>query len=254
LEEYLLCTMFGVPVFTACLLSLKKEFIPRLPAITAQSVLLVPGRQTALLGGFPLSLVLPLAAPFLAASAGLTFILSFTAYDVPSLFAVTTYPLEIFAEFSAGHDVARTTILATPALVVAALVLALVVPALRQATVRESDGLEGISWAWSAWLVAVQGMVFAVVAAQLLVPLVVLAARTEAWRAVVAEPERDHQVKVAEPEREQVPDRRARGPAVIVNRLPSWMSATASGLTVPDLPPPESFISLRDWTVLSKFG
>ncbi len=130
--------------------------------------------------------VLPLAAPFLAASAGLAFLLVATAHDVPSLHAVTTFPLEIFAEFSAGHDAARATILALPALVVSVLVLALVIPALRRARVGTTGGLAGIAWRWPAWFRGLQGVVAAVLAAQFLVPVVSLAARPGSWKGVVS--------------------------------------------------------------------
>ncbi len=130
--------------------------------------------------------ILPLAAPFLAASAGLAFILTVTAYDVPSLYGVTTFSLEIFAEFSAGHDAARATILALPALGASLLVLALVLPALRRARIGDSGGIEGIAWRWPAWFVGLQAVVAALLAAQLLVPAISLAARADSWRAAVS--------------------------------------------------------------------
>ncbi len=128
--------------------------------------------------------VLPLMTPFLAASAGLAFLLAATTHDVPSLYAVTTVPLDIYAEFSAGGDVARDTILALPGLVASVLVLALVIPALRRVRVGTTGGLGGIAWGWPAWFRGVQGIVAAVLAAQFLVPVVFLAARPGSWKAV----------------------------------------------------------------------
>jgi len=131
-------------------------------------------------------IVLPLAAPFLAASAALVFLLTLTAYDVPSLYAVTTYPLEIFAEFSASHDAGRTAIVALPALGIAVLGLMLVRPALRRATVQDHGGPDPVAWDWPVWFLAVQGVAAAVLAVQLLVPLAVLVLGAGPWRRVVS--------------------------------------------------------------------
>jgi len=136
----------------------------------------------AVLGG----IVLPLAAPFLMSSVGLTFMLTLTNYEVPSLFAVTTYPLEIYAEFSASHDAARATILAMPILAISTMALVLLLPTLRQVSLRDSDGIEGIPWRWPPWLRVVLGAAVTALAAQLVVPAISLAARTSSWKAAAA--------------------------------------------------------------------
>jgi iron(III) transport system permease protein len=67
--------------------------------------------------------VLPLAAPLLAAGGGILFLLSLMDYSIPSLYGVNVYALEIFAEFSASYAPARALLLAAPLLVTAAVLL-----------------------------------------------------------------------------------------------------------------------------------
>jgi iron(III) transport system permease protein len=81
-------------------------------------------------------IALPLAAPMLAAGTGVLFVLVLTDYSVPSLFGLTTYPLEVFAEFSASNDPIRALAVAVPALAVGAAVLVFLQAALRDAASR----------------------------------------------------------------------------------------------------------------------
>lgn len=67
--------------------------------------------------------VLPLAAPLLAAGGGILFLLSLMDYSIPSLYGVNVTALEIFAEFSASYAPARALLLAAPLLVTAAVLL-----------------------------------------------------------------------------------------------------------------------------------
>lgn len=63
--------------------------------------------------------VLPLAAPLLAAGGGLIFLFSLLDYSVPSLFGVNVYALEIFAEFSSSGQPVRAFLLSVPLLIIA---------------------------------------------------------------------------------------------------------------------------------------
>jgi len=63
--------------------------------------------------------VLPLAAPLLAAGGGLIFLLDLLDYTVPSLFGVNVYALEIFAEFSSSSQPVRALLLSAPLLLIA---------------------------------------------------------------------------------------------------------------------------------------
>lgn len=78
--------------------------------------------------------VLPLAAPLLAAGGGILFLLSLMDYSIPSLYGVNVYALEIFAEFSASYAPARALLLAAPLLVTAAALLSGGQRRLRRAT------------------------------------------------------------------------------------------------------------------------
>jgi iron(III) transport system permease protein len=80
--------------------------------------------------------ILPLAAPMLAAGSGLVFLLSLLDYSVPALYQVNVYPLAIFAEYSATHRVAGVVAFAVPLVAVATLVALLTQAGLRAATGR----------------------------------------------------------------------------------------------------------------------
>lgn len=68
------------------------------------------------------NVVLPLARPAIMAGGGIIFLLCLTDYSVPSLFSVNVYPLEIFSEFSASGEPARSLLLSIPFLFPAFLV------------------------------------------------------------------------------------------------------------------------------------
>jgi iron(III) transport system permease protein len=73
--------------------------------------MLAPGLQV--LG----QVILPLAAPMLAAGTGFLFLLTLVDHSVPGLFGVNTYALDIYAEFSASSQPGRALLLALPCLV-----------------------------------------------------------------------------------------------------------------------------------------
>jgi iron(III) transport system permease protein len=68
---------------------------------------------------------LPLLMPHILAGAVFVFIFAFFNYGVPALLRVHTYPVEIFAQFSAFYNEAAATALAVPVIIVALLLLAL---------------------------------------------------------------------------------------------------------------------------------
>ena len=67
--------------------------------------------------------ILPLLRPALLASAALAFLLTIADHAVPSLFSRSTYAMEIFEEFSATQDSARTLMIALPLVAVSLLAL-----------------------------------------------------------------------------------------------------------------------------------
>ncbi|MCP4020518.1 MAG: iron ABC transporter permease, partial [Desulfobacteraceae bacterium] len=69
-------------------------------------------------------IILPLLLPHIMAAAVLVFIFSFFNYGVASLLRVHTYPVEIFAQFSAFYNEAAATALAVPVILTALALLA----------------------------------------------------------------------------------------------------------------------------------
>jgi iron(III) transport system permease protein len=128
-------------------------------------------------------IVLPLAAPAFCAAAGLLFVISLTDYSVPSLFSVSVYSLEIFAEYSIAHRAANALFLSVPLLFVTAVVVVLLGSALRNAaTAPRRAGREQAPMAWPGWLAGLCGMAMIIVVAQVLVPGISLAVSTGSWR------------------------------------------------------------------------
>jgi iron(III) transport system permease protein len=130
--------------------------------------------------------VLPLAAPVILAGAGIVFVLSLADYTIPSLFLVNVYPLEIFAEFSAGSDPGRAMLLSLPLLLVTLLVMALVQLPIRR-VVDASSGRAGrwtVSPIWNGWFGALQILSLLILTLQLAVPLVELIIKAGGWPAI----------------------------------------------------------------------
>ncbi|NYT06357.1 MAG: iron ABC transporter permease [Methanomicrobiales archaeon] len=119
--------------------------------------------------------VLPLAAPALAACTALVFVLSVTDYSVPTLFSLNVYSLEIFAEFSATNDPARALFCAAPLLAVTIAVLFLA-----QGRVRDLLGGTGLCQraplppVYPRWFVCLQTLACGIVLLHLAVLVVSL--------------------------------------------------------------------------------
>lgn len=117
--------------------------------------------------------ILPLAAPILLAGGAVLFLLSLIDYSVPSLFQVTTYPLEIFADFSANNEPARAFLLSVPLLLITLGMIAFCQASLRNAALRPP--WKARLWdnppRWPSWLAIIQGTAVVLLIAQILVPL-----------------------------------------------------------------------------------
>ena len=124
---------------------------------------------------------LPLAAPFIAAGGALLFILGLTDYGLPSLFAVNTYAMEPFAEYSATSEPARAFVLSLPLLLVACAAVFSLQRALRDAASTRARGqrFAGAALSWPAGLRAIQVGGLLVLAVQIAVPAVALATAIE---------------------------------------------------------------------------
>jgi len=105
------------------------------------------------------------------AGGGFVFLLSFTDYSVPSLFHLSVYPLEIFAEYSASNEPVRAFLLATPLLLITIVVLSLSQAALRNAVLKPLGHIRAwtVKPAWPAWLVHLQWLAVVLLLAQIII-------------------------------------------------------------------------------------
>lgn len=71
-------------------------------------------------------ITLPLLSPYIITGAVFVFLFSMFNYGVPALLRIQTYPVEIFAQFSAFYDEGRATILSCPLILTAICLLGLV--------------------------------------------------------------------------------------------------------------------------------
>ena len=131
-------------------------------------------------------IVLPIAAPPLLAATGFIFLYTLVDYSVPSSFLLTTYALEVFAEFSANHSAARALLISLPFLALTLIVLILVLELLRQAAVRpvSVDAAWTCEPFWPRWFTQLQGFATALLLLQLIVPIISLGMLTESWSAL----------------------------------------------------------------------
>jgi len=120
-----------------------------------------------------LRVVLPLSVPTLLAGNSFVFLLVLLDYSVPALFQVTSYPLAVFAEFSATHDSVRATAMAVPFLVIGLPVLVGAQRVIRKATLNPRRHRD--TWtspaAWPPWFSLLQWLGLLVLGLHLLVPL-----------------------------------------------------------------------------------
>jgi iron(III) transport system permease protein len=133
------------------------------------------------------AVVVPLAAPYLAAGAGILFLVSLLDYSVPSLFAVNVYALEIFSHYSADGQAATAALVSIPVVVVAGLVIRGVLSPLRHAATtphgRTTPAVLAGPWPW--WLAGARWLALALLAAQAIVPLVWLSLSCGSAQAVI---------------------------------------------------------------------
>lgn len=133
-------------------------------------------------------IILPLAMPMLLAGAGIIFLISIMDYSVPYLYQLSTYPLEIFAEFSASSQPARAFLYSLPLLSVAIGVVAFSQHGLKN--VAQGNAWEKPSYAvapaWPPWFRVLLWAAMAVLIIQALVPLFSLTALTGSWNNLAA--------------------------------------------------------------------
>jgi iron(III) transport system permease protein len=126
------------------------------------------------------SVLLPLAAPALAAAAALVFLLALLNYEVPALLFLNTYPVELLLAYQSRPDLGEAAALALPFLLAAGAVAAL----LRRCLDRVDWSMEGES-SGGAWPMAGSlsaALAVAVVFFLALFPLARLLAMAGGWR------------------------------------------------------------------------
>ncbi len=120
--------------------------------------------------------VIPMLYPVISLSAALLFLLTFIDYSIPSLFQISTYALEIFAEFSYSNDPGRVLATAVPLLLITSLVLVSSQNVIRRAVMKprrnRSRNLRLLEWPQEhTWI---QGMVIISLLLQVGVPFAVI--------------------------------------------------------------------------------
>jgi len=135
-----------------------------------------------------LRIILPLAAPSLLVGAGFVMLICLLDYSVASLFGVSVYALEIFADYSATGNVGRALALSLPLLLAALFWILVSIKYLRpgQQTPALYPVPEGQVLRWpSAWS-WIQNLALLLVFFQALVPVLVLLVRTGSWQAFLS--------------------------------------------------------------------
>jgi iron(III) transport system permease protein len=160
--------LMAVLPFAAALALLATESVPRAQIEAAQLVL---GDV-----GVFFRVVLPLAAPILAMGAALVFLITLLDYSVPSLFQMNIYSLEIFTAFNQQREPSHALLTALPILLLSMVVVVGLASTLRrvmQAPPRHAQALARRP-VWPAWFRGMQGLAAALLAAQFLVPMVMM--------------------------------------------------------------------------------
>jgi iron(III) transport system permease protein len=123
--------------------------------------------------------VLPLSFPYLLTGGALLFLLSLLDYSVPSLFGINVYTLEIFAEYSASHQVSQAFWLALPLLILTMVIVLASQQVLRQ-LYQPAGSQSRYPWVvsphWPVRLKVLQGVALGILVLQVLVPLITLGA------------------------------------------------------------------------------
>ncbi len=121
-------------------------------------------------------IVIPTAAPALIVGSTFMFLISVMDYSIPSLFQVSTYSLEIFAEYSANYEPSRAFILSIPLLIIMLLAASLFQTAFRSLAMSPKKPHQGkdvpLSFPWWFRLLQLTAIVLLIV--QIIVPLLSL--------------------------------------------------------------------------------
>ncbi len=120
--------------------------------------------------------VLPAAAPAIAAGSAFMFLISLMDYSVPSLFQVSTYSLEIFAEYSASYEPVRAFLLAFPLMILMILAASVFQAAFRNMAMspKQPRDVKPVPLSFPPWFLALQTLAIVLIAFQVMVPVISL--------------------------------------------------------------------------------
>lgn len=141
------------------------------------------------------NLAFPLLRPWIIGSGALVFILSLTDYTIPALAGCTSYALEVFSEFAAGHDPGRSFLLSIPLflpILPASLLILTPLRLLLRSTGETAARSLRIPGGWMWWFTRAGLLLLAI---QVLVPLVMLAGECGSWR-VLAQSLRESRAEI----------------------------------------------------------
>jgi iron(III) transport system permease protein len=133
-----------------------------------------------------LRVITPLLAPSLLAGGALVFLLSMQEFSIPSLFQVSTYALEIFADYSANNQPARALLLSVPLMVVGGLTILGALPFFRNVntTIPRMGRMQNATFIFPHWFRVLQYICLLLFAIQALLPLIVLVNAAGSWERV----------------------------------------------------------------------
>jgi len=129
-------------------------------------------------------ILFPVAAPAIAAGSAFMFLISLMDYSVPTLYQVSTYSLEIFAEYSASYEPARAFLLSLPLLMLMVLAAAIFQAAFRSTAMssrRVSEKNVGSPLRYPWWFNAARYVAVFIMILQVTVPVVSLFFTTGSW-------------------------------------------------------------------------
>ncbi|RNC29300.1 MAG: putative 2-aminoethylphosphonate transport system permease protein PhnV [Candidatus Dichloromethanomonas elyunquensis] len=133
-----------------------------------------------------LKVITPLLAPSLLAGGALVFLLSLQEFSIPSLFQVSTYALEIFADYSANNQPVRALLLSVPLMAVGGLTILGALPFFRNVstTIPRMGRIQKAPFIFPRWFRVLQYGCLLLFAIQVLLPLMVLINTAGSWERV----------------------------------------------------------------------
>ncbi len=173
---------FGASLFVEVM-----TFVP-IAVLFALAALEMRNRQVeemALLYKKPVQVLLrntiPEIAPYMAAAAGIIFILSMTDFSVPSMFQYNTYALEIFSVYSRTGSVTRACGIALPLLILLLLPLSFIQQAIKKIS-KPQRSMRCNRPKYPLWLRGCMSGAFVLLVCQVVFPIVTFIITTDSFQ------------------------------------------------------------------------